>query len=108
LGYYMTVEYQDLKANGLSELPREVDELWALENEKVFLIEGFFKWGNWFLHDLSVLAKAGVTGEIELSSESCEWEKFKLENGLVKVYQGRIVYSKEPFYVYKKGDEEDA
>ena len=96
MGYYMTVESQDLKANGLSKLPEGVDEFWALEGEYVSITESYFKWGDWFEKDLQTLAKAGVTGEIELSGEQAEWEKFVLKDGVVEIYGGSVVYPDEP------------
>ena len=96
MGYYMTVERQELKANGLTQLPDGIDEFWALEDEHVSITEGYFKWGDWFEDDLKTLARAGVTGEIELSGEQAEWQKYVLKDGVVELYEGAIVYPNKP------------
>lgn len=93
----MTVECQDLKANGLSKLPEGIDvDFWTMEKENVSITERYFKWGDWLENDLKALAKAGVTGKIEMSGEEAEWEKYVLEAGIVKVYRGQVTYPKEP------------
>jgi len=100
MGYYMTVEKQDLKANKLTKLPEGIDKIWKLEDEYVSITEGYFKWGDWFEKDLKALAKAGITGEVVLSGESAEWYKYVLKNGVVECYEGRIVFPEEPSEIW--------
>jgi len=106
MGYYMTVESQKLLANGLSELPEGLDELWRLEGEYVSLIDGYFKWDDWFERDLKRLAKTGVTGEVELSGEMAERYKYVLD-GVVKLYHGAVTYPGSPVILADEGEERE-
>lgn len=97
MGYYMTVERIDLKTNGLTKLSEDLEEsCWRIEDDHVLLKETYFKWDDWFNDELKKLATAGVTGEIELSGEQAEWEKYVLKNGMVEAYTGSVTYPEEP------------
>jgi hypothetical protein len=102
MGYYMTVERQDLNPNGLSRLPEGISDIWELEGDYVSLKEGYFKWADgWFIEDLKALAKAGVTGEVVLSGELGEWVKYVLKGNRVEEYEGSVVFPKEPSEIYE-------
>jgi hypothetical protein len=97
MGYYMNVVCCDLKANGLERLPEGVsDYLWTIEDGRVELSEYYFKWYSEFEEELLALSRAGVRGEIELFGEEGEYIKYVLADGVVKLYEGRVVYPDEP------------
>ena len=95
MGYYMTVQLESLKANGVKKLPENV-EYFEVDGEWVKPIEHYFKWDDSFEEELVFLARAGITGEIELMGEEGEYTKYKLKQGVVEVYEGKIVYPEKP------------
>jgi len=102
MGYYVTVQSYNLSANGLKRLPKDLYDIWDLDGENINITELHFKWGcGWFLEDLKKLAKAGVTGEVELYGEEGEWYKYVLRDGRVEEYLGSVVYEEEPNEIYE-------
>ena len=96
MGYYMTVQSCSLKAEGVERLPESVSENWIVEDGEVKPVEYWFKWYSEFEGELLTLSKAGVRGEIELMGEEGEYIKYVLADGVVKLYEGRVVYPDEP------------
>jgi hypothetical protein len=96
MGYYMTVQSCSLKAEGVERLPESVSENWIVEDGEVKPVEYWFKWYSEFEEELLALSKAGVRGEIELMGEEGEYIKYVLADGVVKLYEGRVVYPDEP------------
>ena len=96
MGYYMTVKSCDLRAESLEKLPEGVSDFWVIADGKVKPVEYWFKWYSEFEEELVALSKAGVKGEIELMGEEGEYVKYVLEGGVVKLYEGHVVYPDEP------------
>lgn len=95
MGYYMVVQSASLKTNGVKKLPENV-EYFEVDGEWVKPIEWHFKWHDSFEEELVFLARAGVTGEIELMGEEGEYTKYVLKQGIVELYEGKVVYPEKP------------
>ena len=96
MGYYITINTYDLEANGLRRLPKGIDTLWYLEDDKVEMKETFFKWHDWFENDLKSLAVAGVTGELTFYGEEGEWYKYKLYDSSTFCFNGSVEFESTP------------
>jgi len=77
MGYYVTIQKCRLEPNGLKQIPPGAEGGWVLSKGYVEPVDYYFKWkgGDWFEEELVALAKAGVTGEVELIGE--EGERWK-------------------------------
>jgi len=99
MGYCVTIQMCGLEANGLEELPPEVKDDWELSRGFVEPVEYCFTWREEFVEGLLILAREGVTGEIELLGDAGEYWKYVLREGRVEEYEGEVVYSPEPVNV---------
>lgn len=98
MGYYV-IERSNLQANGLEKIPEHKfgwELCFGVKEDCVEPSETHFRWHESFEDFLTTLAKAGVTGWLELSGEQGEWEKYVLKDGVVECYEGSIVYGEEP------------
>jgi hypothetical protein len=118
MGYYLTINSLNLNTHGLKTLPEGVDELWKLDDDGTVSLDDYYiKYDDWWDEDLKNLAKAGVTGEIELFcqrrmprkillrekrsgkmfyGECGEWERYVLKDGKVMVFKGHVEFSGDP------------
>jgi hypothetical protein len=97
MGYYLTINSLNLNTHGLKTLPEGVDELWKLDDDGTVSLDDYYiKYDDWWDEDLKNLAKAGVTGEIELYGECGEWERYVLKDGKVMVFKGHVEFSGDP------------
>jgi len=96
MGYYMRVQSCSLRVEGLERLPENASDFWTITDGEVEPVEYEFKWHSDFEEKLLALSKAGVRGELELMGEEGEYVKYVLEDGVVKLYDGHVVYPDEP------------
>jgi len=89
--------YQKLKHGDLDLDPND----WTTKENRIEPVEWYFKWGDWFVEDLTKMAKAGVTGFVETIGEEGEYTKYMLKDGKVEEYYGEVVYPEKPNDVYE-------
>ncbi|MCD6340883.1 MAG: hypothetical protein J7L51_02910 [Desulfurococcales archaeon] len=111
MGYTMTIEGYRLEAGGLREVPAvgSWGEMWEITEEgRLRPKECYFRWDDSFEDFLSALARAGVTGEVELSGEQAEWYKYVLRDGEVTCHEGWVIYpSQSHIYEFYWGHHDD-
>lgn len=99
MGY--SVDIQSVKfEHNLKVLPEGVDGYWEFSKREPVQIQPLDWSFNWHEDDfestLILLAKAGVTGEIELMGEQGDYWKYVLTEKEVKYYDGEVVYHEKP------------
>jgi hypothetical protein len=112
MGYYLTIVDEDLRCK--KDISVELGEL--LKKEKLYLIwcwgngyvgldEGYFKWTDEFLRDLTVLKDIGVRGYLTAHGEEGEYYKYEIDDEAVKEYYGSVLFSDKPEKIIKGQDD---
>jgi len=99
MGYKVTIEEIDFQANGIKKLPEELtdDMLWELSKDKIEVTEKWITWNDDDMRkDMTLLAQAGVYGEMLCVDEYGLHFKYTLGDGIVSYYEADCVYPEEP------------
>jgi len=100
MGYCVDIQRVKFE-HKLETLPEDVDGYWKLDtvdgNKEIEPIDWSFNWHEEdFEKTLILLAKAGVTGEVEFMGEQGDYWKYELKDKKVAYYDGKVVYSENP------------
>jgi hypothetical protein len=98
IGYKMTIDIIELQANGLKEIPSEItDTLWKVSGNKIDVTDSWINWDEKEMRkNMAILARAGVTGEMQTFDEYASRFKYVFNDGKVELYEGVTTWPDVP------------